>query len=135
MPIMSDIRATLDTALASVSGLPDIAFENAPFEQVAGVAHLRTALFLTSRRPAVRGPNPQHRYQGLYQVTIAVPKDKGTGVAFDYADLIMTEFDGSTDIIGTDVNVSIEYAELGGQVFDEPFFLLPVQVAWYMYAD
>jgi hypothetical protein len=71
----------------------------------------------------------------LYQVTIAVPKDKGTGVAFDYADLIMTEFDGSTDIIGTDVNVSIEYAELGGQVFDEPFFLLPVQVAWYVYAD
>ena len=135
MPIMNDIRATLDTALASVSGLPDIAFENAPFDQVAGTPHLRTGLFLTSRRPAVRGPNPQHRYQGLYQVTVAVPTDRGTGEAFDYADLIMTEFDGSSDIIGADVTVSIEYAELGGQVFDEPFFLLPVQVAWYIYSD
>jgi len=135
MPIMNDIRATLDTALAAVSGLPSIAFENAPFDQVAGTPHLRTSLFLTSRRPAVRGPNPQHRYQGLYQVTIAIPTDKGTGSAFDYADLIMTNFDGSSDIIGSDVTVSIEYAELGAQVFDEPFFILPVQIAWYVYAD
>lgn len=135
MPILNDIRATLDSALANLSGLPNIAFENAPFEQVAGQPHLRTALFLTSRRPAVRGPNPQMRYQGLYQITVAVPTDRGTGDAFDYADLILTEFDGSTDVIGSDVTVSIEYAELGGQVFDEPFFLLPVQIAWYVYAD
>ena len=135
MPILNDIRATMDTALANLSGLPDIAFENAPFDQVAGQPHLRTSLFLTSRRPAVRGPNPQMRYQGLYQITIAVPTDRGTGDAFDYADLIMTEFDGSTDVVGSDVTVSIEYSELGGQVFDEPFYLLPVQIAWYVYAD
>jgi len=135
MPIMNDIRATLETALASTSGLPAIAFENAPFSQTAGVPHLRTGVFLTSRRPATRGPNPQHRYQGLFQVVVAVPSDQGAGAAFDYADLIMTEFDGSTDIIGADVTVSIEYAELGGQVFDDPFFLLPVQIAWYVYGD
>ena len=135
MPIVNDIRATLDTALSSVSGLPAISFENAPFEQNAGTPHLRTAFFVTSRRPATRGPNPQHRYQGLYQVTVAVPTDRGTGAAFDYADLIMTEFDGSSDISGTDVTVSIEYAELGIQVFDDPFYLLPVQVAWYVYSD
>jgi len=134
MPIVNDIRATLDTALAATSGLPAIAFENAPFEQNAGTAHLRVVFFVTSRRPAVRGPNPQHRYQGIYQVTVAVPTDQGTGAAFDYADLIMTEFDGSTDVMGTP-NVSIEYAELGTQVVSEPFFLLPVQIAWYVYAD
>lgn len=135
MPIINDIRDTLDTALAAASGLPDIAFENIPFEQVAGTAHLRTSLFVTSRRPAVRGPNPQHRYQGLYQVTIAIPTDTGAGDAFDYADLILTEFDGSSDITGSSVTVSIEYAELGTQVTDEPFFLLPVQIAWYVYAQ
>lgn len=134
MPIVNDIRATLDTALAATSGLPAIAFENAPFEQNAGTPHLRVGFFVTSRRPAVRGPNPQHRYQGIYQVTVAVPTDQGTGAAFDYADLIMTEFDGSTDVMGTP-NVSIEYAELGTQVISEPFFLLPVQIAWYVYAD
>ena len=135
MPILNDIRATLDTALNNLSGLPDIAFENAKFDQVAGTPHLRTTLFLTSRRPAVRGPNPQHRYQGLYQVTIAIPSDTATGDAFDYADLIMTEFDGSTDVEGADVTVSIEYAELGTQVYDEPFYLLPVQIAWYVYGQ
>jgi hypothetical protein len=134
MPIVNDIRATLDTALAAVSGLPAIAYENAPFEQVAGTPHLRVGFFVTSRRPAVRGPNPQHRYQGIYQVTVAVPSDTGTGDALDYADLIMTEFDGSSDISGTPT-VSIEYAELGTQVFSEPFFLVPVQIAWYVYSD
>ena len=134
MPIVNDIRATLDTALAAVSGLPAIAYENAPFEQVAGTPHLRVGFFVTSRRPAVRGPNPQHRYQGIYQVTVAVPSDTGTGAALDYADLIMTEFDGSSDISGTPT-VSIEYAELGTQVFSEPFFLVPVQIAWYVYSD
>ena len=135
MPIVNDIRATLDTELSGVSGLPSIAYENAPFDQEAGNDHLRVAFFLTSRRPAVRGPNPQHRYEGLYQVTVAVPSDTGTGDALDYADLIMTAFDGSSDIEGASVTVSIEYAELGTPVFDEPFYLLPVQIAWYVYSD
>jgi hypothetical protein len=134
MPILNDIRATLDTALAAVSGLPDIAFENAPFEQNAGTPHLRASLFLTSRRPATRGPDPQNRYQGIYQVVVAVPTDQGAGAAMDYADLIMTEFDGSSDIDGTPT-VSIEYSETSGAVFSDPFYLLPVNVAWYVYAQ
>jgi len=134
MPIVNDIRATLDTALAAASSLPAIAYENAPFEQNAGTPHLRVAFFLTSRRPAVRGPDPQHRYQGLYQVTVAVPTDQGSGTALDYADLLLTEFDGSSDIDGTP-NVSIEYAELGTPFYDDPFYCLPVQIAWYVYAQ
>ena len=134
MPILNDIRATMDTALAAVSGLPDIAFENAPFEQNAGTPHLRASLFLTSRRPATRGPDPQNRYQGIYQVVVAVPTDQGAGAAMDYADLIMTEFDGSSDIDGTPT-VSIEYSETGGGVFNDPFYLLPVNIAWYVYAQ
>ena len=134
MPILNDIRATMDTALAAVSGLPDIAFENAPFEQNAGTPHLRVAFFLTSRRPATRGPDPQNRYQGIYQVVVAVPTDQGAGAAMDYADLIMTEFDGSSDIEGTPT-VSIEYSETSGAVFSDPFYLLPVNVAWYVYAQ
>lgn len=134
MPILNDIRATLDTALAAVSGLPDIAFENAPFEQNAGTPHLRASLFLTSRRPATRGPDPQNRYQGIYQVVVAVPTDQGAGAAMDYADLIMTEFDGSSDIDGTPT-VSIEYSETSGAVFSDPFYLLLVNIAWYVYAQ
>ena len=134
MPIVNDIRATLNTALSAASSLPAIAYENAPFEQNAGTPHLRVAFFLTSRRPAVRGPDPQHRYQGLYQVTVAVPTDQGSGTALDYADLLLTEFDGSSDIDGTPT-VSIEYAELGSPFYDDPFYCVPVQVAWYVYAQ
>jgi len=135
MPIVNDIRATLDTALAAISSLPDVAFENVPFEQNAGTPYVRTAFFLTSRRPAVVGPDPQMRYQGLYQVTVCVPTDQGTGDAFEFADLIMTELDGSTDIVGSDVTVSLEYSELGPVFYDDPFYCVPVQIAWYVYAQ
>ena len=134
MPIVNDIRATLDAALAAATDLPAIAFENAPFEQNTGTPHLRTAFFLTSRRPAVRGPDPQHRYQGLYQITVAVPTDQGSGSALDYADLLLTEFDGSSDIDGTPT-VSIEYSELGSPFYDDPFYCVPVQIAWYVYGQ
>lgn len=134
MPIVNDIRATLDAALAAATDLPAIAFENAPFEQNAGTPHLRTAFFLTSRRPAVRGPDPQNRYQGLYQITVAVPTDQGSGAALEYADLLLTEFDGSSDIDGTPT-VSIEYSELGSPFYDDPFYCVPVQVAWYVYGQ
>jgi hypothetical protein len=134
MSIVNDIRATLDGALNAASSLPDIAFEEVPFEQNAGTPHLRVKFFLTSRRPAVRGPNPQHRYQGLYQITVAVPSDRGTGEALDYVDLLLTEFDGSSDISGTPT-VSIEYAETGTPFKDDPFYCIPVQIAWYAYGQ
>lgn len=135
MSIIDDIRQALDAALDDVSGLPAIAHQNAPFSESPNDAYLRTRLTVTSRRPAVTGGSPQQRYQGLYTITIATPVDIGTGVAFGYADTLLAAFDASTDIVGSSVTVSIEYSELGTDAVSGPFFLLPVQVAWYVYAQ
>ena len=135
MTILNDIRATLDGHLASVAGLPAIAYENAKFTPTPGTAYLSTTLFLTSRRPAVRGPSPQHRYQGLYQVTVHTPQEDGTGAAFDFADAVMAAFDGSTNVAGPSVTVSLMFSETGTQVTRPPFYMLPVQIGWYIYAQ
>lgn len=132
MSIVDDIRATLDAKLASIAGLPPIAFENAPFKQQAGQSHLRVRFFLTSRRPAVRGPTPQHRYQGLYRIIVATPSETGSGAALGVADTLLDEFNGSTNVQGNPI-VSIEYSELGSPFKDEPFYCIPVEIAWYVY--
>jgi hypothetical protein len=133
--VTEDIGGILDTALAAVSSLPQIAYENVKFSANASDAHIEVQFFVTSRRPAVRGPNPQMRYQGLYRLIVCVPTQQGAGLAFEHADRIINAFDGSTDILGSPVNVSIEYAELGSQFERDPHYCLPVEIAWYTYAQ
>lgn len=135
MSVTEDIGGILDTALAAVSGLPAIAYENVKFSSNANDAHVEVQFFVTSRRPAVRGPNPQMRYQGLYRLIVCIPTQQGAGLAFEHADRIIGAFDGSTDISGDVLDISIEYAELGTQFERDPFYCLPVEIAWYVYAQ
>lgn len=134
MAITDDIRAALDTELAGLPGLPTIAFENVDFDPTPGTPYLTTSFSLTSRRPATRGRDPQKRYQGLYQVTVAVPRFEGIGQALEYADTIMAAFDAATDVTHDGLTIGIEYSELGAQATLDPFYLLPVRIAWYVHA-
>lgn len=131
--IYDDIREALDSELNGLSGLPSIFFENAPSEQSTPTAYLTTRTFFTSRRPAVRGPNPQNRYEGIYRITICVPKRSGTGQALRYAETLTTAFDGSSDIVGSNKTVSIDFTELATSYEEEPYWCLPVDVNWYVY--
>lgn len=136
MTILNDIRQALDARLATMPAVPAIAFENAPYEQVPGTTYIRTQFLPTSRRPANRGPNPQHRYQGLYVMTVCTPEAKGAGGGLDIVDALLARFNGSTNVTGVAVTVSIEYSEANSAAFlDAPFFCIPVSVAWYVYAQ
>lgn len=135
MPIMDDIRNALEVHLSGTSGIPSlIGYENARVSKDATDEQIQTHLIPTSRRPAVRGPNPQMRYQGLYEMTVCVPVNTGSGTALGYVDTLLSRFDGSTDIAGSSVTVSIEYAEVGDPYDRDPFYCIPVQVAWYVYS-
>ena len=98
MTILNDIRQALDARLATTVGVPDLAFENAPYDAVAGTTYIRTQFITTSVRPAVRGPSPSKRYQGLYVMTICVPEAKGAGAVLDLADDLLARFAGSSDV-------------------------------------
>jgi len=133
MAIYDDIREALDSELAAQSGLPTIFFENVPSEASSPTAYLSTRMFFTSRRPSVRGPNPQMRYEGIYRIIVCVPKRSGTGDALGYAETLTTAFDGSTDIEGANQTVSIDFTELASPFEQEPYWCLPVDVNWYTY--
>lgn len=134
MTAVNAIRQALDAHLATATGLPVVAFDNVGFEQVPRTSHIRVQFIPTSRRPANRGPNPQHRHQGLYILTVCTEMDKGAGPALIVADLLLTRFNGSSDVAGATINVSVDYSEAQGSFRDDPFYCIPVQVSWYAYA-
>lgn len=159
MTIINDIRACLDTHLSGTVGIPTIARQNVPFEPTTGTSYVKADLIPTSRRPSVRGLNPQQRYDGLYSLLICTPEAMGSGAGYEFADLLLDRFNATTDIIytnptdailqenndnllledtgllllGSPTIVSIDYSEVRTSFLDSPFYCTPVTVAWYTY--
>lgn len=133
MTVINDIRACLDTHLSNTAGIPAIARQNIPFKPTTGTPFIKADLVPTSRRPAVRGLNPQQRYDGLYSILICTPEGKGPGAGYDIADLLLDSFNATTDISHNGFIVSIEYSEVRTSFLDSPFYCTPVTIAWYTY--
>jgi hypothetical protein len=133
MSIINDIRACLDTHLAGTVGLPAVAHQNVPYEPTTGTSFVKVDMVPTSRRPAVRGLNPQQRYDGLYSILICTPENLGPGAGYDISDLLLDRFDATTDISLSGLTISIDYSEVRTSFLDSPFYCTPVTIAWYVY--
>lgn len=133
MTIINDIRACLDNHLAGASGLPVIAYQNVPYEPTTGTSFIKVNMIPTSRRPAVRGLNPQQRYDGLYSILICTPENMGPGAGYDIADLLLDRFNATTDISFNGLIISVDYSEVRTSFLDSPFYCTPVTIAWYVY--
>lgn len=133
MTIINDIRACLDTHLSGTAGIPTIARQNVPFEPTTGTSYVKADMIPTSRRPAVRGLNPQQRYDGLYSLLICTPEGLGPGAGYDIADLLLARFNAATDISNAGLIISVDYSEVRTSFLDSPFYCTPVTIAWYVY--
>ena len=133
MTIINDIRACLDTHLSGTAGIPTIARQNVPFEPTTGTSFVKADMIPTSRRAAVRGLNPQQRYDGLYSLLICTPEGLGPGAGYDIADLLLARFNAATDISFSGLIISVDYSEVRTSFLDSPFYCTPVTIAWYVY--
>ena len=136
--IYNDIRAALETHLSNISGIPSLAYENVSFEPQTGTSFLQVMFLPTERRPAVRGLNPQQRYQGVFSILVHTPEGKGPKEADDYANTLLEAFEATTDISFTDsdletINVSLDYAERQQGILDSPWYYVRVDIGWYIY--
>ena len=136
--IHNDIRAALESKLSTTSGLPSIAYENVAFEPTTGTSFIKVQYLPTVNKPAVRGLNPQLRYQGVFSVTVFAPEGKGPATADDYTNKIIDAFAATTDISFTNgdtetIIVSIDYAERQQGMIDSPWYFVPINIGWYIY--
>ena len=137
--IYNDIRAALETHLSNVSGIPSVAYENVSFEPQTGTSFLQVMFLPTERRPAVRGLNPQQRYQGVFSILVHTPEGKGPKEADDYANTLLEAFEATTDISFTNsdletINVSLDYAERQQGILDSPWYYVRVDIGWYIFS-
>ena len=136
--IHNDIRAALETELSNVTGLPSIACENVSFSPTTGQSFISCQYVPTLRRPAVRGLNPQQRYQGIFVVTAYAPEGNGPSTADDLANKVIEAFEATTKIDYTNsdletITVSIDYAERQQGFLDSPWYYIPINIGWYTY--
>ena len=136
--IYNDIRAALESHLSAVSGIPDVPYENVSFEPTTGTSFLQVMFLPVERRSAVRGLNPQQRYQGVFSILAHTPEGKGPKEADDYANLLIEAFEATTDISFTNsdaetINVSIDYAERQQGFTDTPWYYIPITIGWHIY--
>ena len=136
--IYRDIRAALETELAAVADIPAISYENVSYDRTNGTSYVETYFVPQSRRPAVRGLNPQQRYDGVFTVVCYAPEGNGPGAADDIADKVLDAFEATTDVSytpsgGSEIKVSIDYAEREGGGLDTPFYYVPVNIGFYIY--
>lgn len=159
MTIINEIRAALDTHLSGTVGIPTIANQNVAFKPTVGTPFIKADFVPTGRQPAVRGLNPQQRYDGLYNILISTPENMGAGAGYDIADLLLNRFnsttyveysdptdalllesgsnllleDSSKILVGNSLFITIEYSEVRTSFLDSPFYNTPVVVSWYTY--
>ena len=136
--IHNDIRAALETHISTTVNLPDIAYENVAFEPTTGTSFIRVMYLPTVTRPAVRGLNPQLRYQGVFAVTVFTPEGNGPSTADGYVNKVIDAFQATTDISFTNaesetIKLSIDYAERQQGLIDSPWYYVPINIGWYIY--
>jgi hypothetical protein len=140
MAIYDNIRSALEVRLSNVSGIPEIAYENVNYSPTTDTTFVVPRMVPVSRRPAVRGPNPQKRYDGIFRVSCYVAEGNGPSAADDLANLVITAFDATTDISYTNsdaetIIVSIDYAERNeGRAVDN-WYEVVVDIGWYIFAQ
>jgi len=136
--IYDSIRAALEVKLSNVASIPPIAYENVSFSPTTGQAFVQPRFIPVTRRAAVRGPNPQQRYDGVFRVFCYVPEGQGPAAADDLANKVIDAFDATTDISFTSgdstIIVSVDYAERDNGFVDSPWYYVAVNIGWYLYA-
>lgn len=135
MSVLNDIRVALENHLATTPApaLPAIAWPNVPFVRTEGTPFIHVEFLPVTRRPAVVGPNPEHRISGLFYMTIYTPEDRGASSGMLLADRLVTRFNGSSAIVAPNVTVRLEYSEVKSPLHEPPFFVIPVETGWFAF--
>jgi len=131
--IQKEIRAALETQLSMVASLPEVAYQNVPYNPTTGTSYIEVTYLPTSRRPAVRGLNPQQRYEGVFAINCYAPEGNGPSAAETIAENVANAFEATTSITTNNVTVSIDYSEVIQGFLDSPWFVVPVNIGWYAY--
>lgn len=124
------IRAALETALAAMTPIVTVAYENAVFTPVPGVPFCKAYLLTgTPQNPTFGGGF--YREVGMFQVTLFYPIQNGTAAAALRAEMIQQKFFRGSSFSNAGVTVRIigTPAITAAQI-DGDRWTMPIRCQW-----
>lgn len=131
--IHKDIRAALESHISNITDVPSVAYENVSFSPTTGQSYIEVQYIPTTRRPTVRGLNPQQRYEGVLRLLCYAPEGSGPAAAETIAENVIEAFEATTKLTHNTTTVSLDYAERERGFLDSPWYFIPVSIGWYAY--
>lgn len=124
------ISAALSTHLSTLSGLPPVAWENAPFKPVSGVLYLRES-YLPGDTVAVGMENSSSDdATGIYQVSVFAEMDQYKLIAQTMAESIASHFARGTNLSYETQKVMITTVDTNAGSISDGWYSIPVSITW-----
>lgn len=132
--LYQDIRGMLQSRLASVPGVPAIAYEGIPYTPVPGTPFCEPTFLPANGRPATMGDGHLVRHEGSFEVVLAYPTGSGTGTGEAMADTIKSYFKASDVLTLNGNNLRFRYAERRPVIEQTDWYRVPVSIGWYTFS-
>lgn len=132
----SYIRQALEKNLNSISGVPKISWENAPFDPQDEDQWLRATVIPTEQRPSAVGVGVKVLHRGIFLVDCFVRQSgnqAGPLAADELAQKVQDAFSYGTVLTEGGNQIRIRYAERSGAINDAPWYFVPVSIEWYSF--
>ena len=134
MGAVSEIERALEIRLATISGLPDIAWPNISYEPKPNTLYLRPNNLPVRPMRIGISDSDEYRRDGFFQVDVFAPINKGKKAALDQAELINTLFNKGTVITTTSgykikiSSVTVESGQPTGTYYAVPVLIQYVAI-------
>lgn len=122
-----DIKAALESRLATLTGGTPVAYENTEYAPVKGTTYLRPHL-LPAETVAISTNKDENA--GIYQISIFAPLGKGWAASSNLADAIADHFKPVTELVYNGVTVRCVSVSVANGRKDGAWWHVPVNIRY-----
>ncbi len=130
----TEIKAALDAQLQTISGLPALQTENTRLDASSNLAGWVRATIAPAQSEVISlGVGAMKVVQGLYQVDVFCPMDKGDSTARTLADAVVDAFPIGLRLVQGSTTVIVDIASVMTAYNVNKNYCIPVRVRWSVY--
>lgn len=134
MSVFLDISAALDARLNTMTGLPDVAWENKVYEPTLNELYLRATHLPADTVAGTIGDSISTDLStGIYQVDVFAPAGDGKSEGYVMADLIADHLKRDTELTYNSRTVRIKNVSLSPARQDNGWYQIPVNISYYSF--
>jgi len=135
MGAFTDISSALSARLATLTDSPVVAWRNAKFKRAGNIEFLAEFLLPADTEQAALGDTGINEDIGTYQVNVNIPKDVGSGRAYDIADAIADHFARGLVLTSGTTDIRITGGSIGTELVDDIFYMIPVKIRYQTFTQ